>query len=319
MAPECGSETMTGVWLWVDIGIAWALLPADAVLVGWLLVRTVFQGYDFGSSGPKTYRAAARRGALLAGGTLAAGLALLVVLDLWIAGAIHTVIVLPGVLWLSAGARSNPERRSRCAGRRSPTVHGTGSRPREWTVHLAPPPPPPPPGLAGSGTWLVAKLTTAREFRLGAGSVQVFAYDADSDGGPGPSMGQDLAEYLAVACDAPGVGASENGSVAVIVVVLPREEGDDSAQCDHVAEATLYASRGRLTVGGCRNGVPGKTTFEWPPGWTRIRMSRTTPDRPGDARMDCDVSSQVVAVLRIEVWPAPEPGAGYVDVSSSGP
>ncbi len=308
---------MTGMRLWVDIGIAWALLPADAVLVGWLLVRTAFQGYDFGSSGPLTYKAA-RQGALLGGVLLAVGLGLLSVFELWIAGAVHTVIVLPAALWLSAVARANPERRSRRAERRKPTVHGATSRPRERTVHWARPAPPPPPGLADSGTWLVAELVTTTELCLGAGSVQVFAYDADADADPGrPSMGHDLTEYLG-ACAAPETGRSDNGGVAVIVAVLPRAASDDSAPCGPVAEATLYASRGRLAVRGCRNGVPDRTTFELPPGWTRIRMSRTTLEPPGGAPLDGDVSNQVVAVLRIEVWPVPEPGAGLIDADCSG-
>ncbi|MFI6938540.1 hypothetical protein ACIBI4_04660 [Streptomyces sp. NPDC050418] len=301
--------------LWVDIGIACALLPADAVFVGWLLLRTAFQGYDFGSSGPSTYRAA-RQGALLTGASLAAGLALFSAFQLWIAGAVHTVIVLTGALWLSAVARANPERHSRRAGRRNPSAHGATSGPRERTVHLTRPAPPPPPGVAERGTWLVAELATTTEICLDAGTVQVFAYDAD-DGDPGrPSMGHDLTEYLG-ACDAPETGRSDNGDVAVIVAVLPRARSNDSAPYAPIADATLYASRGRLAVRGSWNGVPDRTNFELPPGWARIRMSRTTFERPGGAPMDGDVSNQVVAVLRIEVWPVPEPGAGRIYAGTS--
>ncbi|MER5477448.1 hypothetical protein ABT026_10740 [Streptomyces sp. NPDC002734] len=103
-----------------------------------------------------------------------------------------------------------------------------------------------------------------------------------------------------------GIGTMVNVNVTVTVVVLPQEPSDDSPEFDHVVEASLDASSGRLLVLGCTDYAPDAATFEVAPGWNRVRVSRSNLARAAQADIDSDASSGTTEKIRIQVWAALE-------------
>ncbi|MBB4795796.1 hypothetical protein [Streptomyces nodosus] len=98
-------DCMRRLSVWVDLGIAVALLPVSAMLVVWLGVHVLFSGDDFGSSGIQTAQAA-RRGAWISGCAAVLAGGGLMGLRLWIAGALHLVVLgAAAVLFAAAAAQ----------------------------------------------------------------------------------------------------------------------------------------------------------------------------------------------------------------------
>ncbi|WP_328762751.1 MULTISPECIES: hypothetical protein [unclassified Streptomyces] len=150
-------------------------------------------------------------------------------------------------------------------------------------------------------------MTTNAELTLFADYFQIHLTDADSDGDLGDAWtAQAVADHLAVARDALGIGTAVNVNVSVTVVVLPQEPSDDSTEFDHVVEASLDVSLGRMMVLGCTDYGPDAATFEVPPGWNRVRVSRSNLARAAQADIDSDESPETTEKIRIQVWPAPE-------------
>ncbi|MFF3863758.1 hypothetical protein [Streptomyces sp. NPDC002209] len=150
-------------------------------------------------------------------------------------------------------------------------------------------------------------MTTTTELTLFADYFQIHMSDADSDGDLSDAWtDQAVADHLAVAPDALGIGTSVNVDVSVTVVVLTQEPSDDSSEFDHVVEAGLNVSLGRLMVLGCTDHAPDAATFEVPSGWNRARVSRSNLARATQADIDSDESPETTEKIRIQVWPAPE-------------
>ncbi|MFJ2930610.1 hypothetical protein ACIPIU_37060 [Streptomyces massasporeus] len=150
-------------------------------------------------------------------------------------------------------------------------------------------------------------MTTTAELTLFADYFQIHVSDADSDGDLSDAWtDQAVADHLAVAQDALGIGTTVNVNVSVTVVVLPQEPSDDSSEFDHVVEAGLDVSLGRLMVLGCTDYGPDAATFEVPPGWNRVRAARSNLARAAQADIDSDESPETTEQIRIQVWPAPE-------------
>ncbi|MFF8280409.1 hypothetical protein ACF05T_30690 [Streptomyces lateritius] len=150
-------------------------------------------------------------------------------------------------------------------------------------------------------------MTTTTELTLFADYFQIHVSDADSDGDLSDAWtAQAVADHLAVAPDALGIGTAVNVNVSVTVVVLPQEPGDDSSEFDHVVEASLDVSSGRMVVLGCTDYAPDAATFEVPAGWNRVRVSRSNLARAVQADIDSDESPDTIEKIRIQVWPAPE-------------
>lgn len=78
--------------VWLDLGLAIALLPVSAMLVVWLWMHVMFAGDDFGSPGMRTARAG-RRGAWLSGCAAVVVGGGLMGLRLWIAGSVHLLVL----------------------------------------------------------------------------------------------------------------------------------------------------------------------------------------------------------------------------------
>ncbi|MDQ1018024.1 hypothetical protein [Streptomyces afghaniensis] len=156
-------------------------------------------------------------------------------------------------------------------------------------------------------------MTTTTELTLFADYFQIHISDADSDGDLSDAWtDQTVADQLAVAPDALGIGTSVNVNVSVTVVVLPEEPTDDSSEFDHVVEAGLEVSLGRLMVLGCTDYAPDAATFEVPSGWNRVRVSRSNLARAAEADIDSDKSPETTEKIRIQVWPAPETPAKII-------
>ncbi|MFI8859055.1 hypothetical protein [Streptomyces prasinus] len=150
-------------------------------------------------------------------------------------------------------------------------------------------------------------MTTTTELTLFADYFQIHVSDADSDGDlSGAWTNQAVADHLAVTRDALGIGTAVNANVSVTVAVLRQEPSDDSSEFDHVVEASLNASLGRLTVLGCTDYAPDAATFQVPPGWNRVRVSRSNLARATRASIDSDESPETTEKIRIQVWPATE-------------
>ncbi|MEU3896408.1 hypothetical protein [Streptomyces sp. NPDC045251] len=150
-------------------------------------------------------------------------------------------------------------------------------------------------------------MTKTAELTLFADYFQLHVSDADSDGDLSDAWTpQAVADHLAVARDALGIGTAVNVHVSVTVALLPQEPDDDSSEFDHVVEAGLDVSRGRLSVQGCTDYAPEGAAFEVLPGWNRVRASRSNLARAIEADVDSDDSPATTEKVRIQVWPAPE-------------
>jgi hypothetical protein len=150
-------------------------------------------------------------------------------------------------------------------------------------------------------------MTTTTELTLFADYSQIHVSDAESEDDLSDAWtDQAVADCLAVAEDALGIGTAVNVNVSVTVAVLPQEPSDDSSEFDHVVEAGLDVSSGRLMVLGCTDYAPDAATFDVPSGWNRVRVSRSNLARATQADIDSDKSPETTEKIRIQVWPAPE-------------
>ncbi|WP_406503794.1 hypothetical protein [Streptomyces sp. NBC_01602] len=156
-------------------------------------------------------------------------------------------------------------------------------------------------------------MTTTAELTLFADYFQIHVSDADSGGDLSDAWtDQAVADHLAVAQGALGIGTAVNVNVSVTVFILPQEPSDDSSEFDHVVEASLDVSLGRLMVLGCTDYAPDAATFEVPSGWNRVRVSRSNLARAAQADIDSDESPETTEKMRIQVWPAPESAAKII-------
>ncbi|WP_121700936.1 hypothetical protein [Streptomyces sp. E5N298] len=150
-------------------------------------------------------------------------------------------------------------------------------------------------------------MTTPTELTLFADYFQIHVCDAEGDGDLSDAWTkQAIADHLAVAGDALGIGTVVNVNVSVTVVVLPQEPSDDSSAFDHVVEAGLHVPSGRLMVMGCTDYGPDAPTFEVASGWNRVRVSQSNLARAAQADIDSDESPETTEKIRIQVWAAPE-------------
>ncbi|MER7174499.1 hypothetical protein [Streptomyces mesophilus] len=150
-------------------------------------------------------------------------------------------------------------------------------------------------------------MTTTTELTLFADYFQIHLADADSDADLGDAWtDKAVADHLAVARDALGIGTTVNVDVAVTVAILSQEPDDDSSECDHVVEGSLYISAGRLTVLGCTDYGPDAAIFDVRPGWNRVRVSRSNLARAAEADVDSADSPETIEKIRIQVWATSE-------------
>jgi hypothetical protein len=117
-------------------------------------------------------------------------------------------------------------------------------------------------------------VTQAHQVKAYAGYRQFYLLDADSPGDTGsPSFwtAEAFAARLPVAAGVVGVATDTYGEVPVTVEVLDAEPGAPTADWDHVAEASLSVSAGRIAVHGCPD-EPTGLVVSVPPGCYRVRV-----------------------------------------------
>ncbi|MGE7437747.1 hypothetical protein [Kitasatospora sp. NPDC001175] len=88
--------------------------------------------------------------------------------------------------------------------------------------------------------------------------------------------------------------------VFVAVDVLDGEPESGRTDFDHVVEASLHVPSGCLAVLGCGDYLPDAARFDVPPGWIRVRTSRS-----GLAAAAADPEGFASENIRLRAWPAP--------------
>jgi hypothetical protein len=145
------------------------------------------------------------------------------------------------------------------------------------------------------------------ELTLFADYYQVHVFDDGSQADFGAEWtDQKMADHLAVSQDAVAIGTAVNVDVAVSVEVLEGSPDDDAADFDHVVEASLCCSSGRLVVMGCTDYEPDARRFPVAAGWLRLRISQSNLDRAYEAGIDSDDDPETMERLRLQAWPAAE-------------
>ena len=104
---------------------------------------------------------------------------------------------------------------------------------------------------------------------------------------------------LAVGAYVIGIATDTNGEVPVTVEAHKCEPGLTPGDWDHIAEASLQSTDGRLKLAGCPDGDVRFHTINASPGWHRVRVysAGLTPCPPevhysGDQYL-------------VQIWPAP--------------
>jgi hypothetical protein len=145
----------------------------------------------------------------------------------------------------------------------------------------------------------VAELTLFADYH------QIHACDDGSRADLGDAWtDQAVADHLAVSPDAVAIGTTVNVNVAVVVEVLDAPPADDSAGFDHVVEASIQCSSGRLVVMGCTDYEPDARRFPVAAGRLRLRVSQSNLERAYRADIDSDDDPETMERLRLQVWPA---------------
>ncbi|MET9952410.1 hypothetical protein ABZ135_12800 [Streptomyces sp. NPDC006339] len=144
----------------------------------------------------------------------------------------------------------------------------------------------------------------ATDLELFADYFQIHVLDGESEGDLSDVWTeQTVSDGLGVTEDALAIGTAVNVTVAVSVDVLAEQPVDDSDDFDHVVEASLNLTSGRLVVLGCTDYFPDAAQFEMPVGWTRIRASRR--NLAAAVRSESDRTPEAIEQVRLQAWPAP--------------
>ncbi|WP_053713000.1 hypothetical protein [Streptomyces sp. XY413] len=129
----------------------------------------------------------------------------------------------------------------------------------------------------------------ATTLELFADYFQIHILDQDSDADFSDVWTeQTVSDGLGVTEGGLAIGTDVNFTVAVAVHLLTGQPDDDSDDFDHVVEASLNLTSGRLVVLGCTDDIDAAARFDMPTGWTRIRASRRDTEE-----------------IRLQAWPAP--------------
>ncbi|MCY0922119.1 hypothetical protein OS965_28845 [Streptomyces sp. H27-G5] len=143
-------------------------------------------------------------------------------------------------------------------------------------------------------------MTTHLELFADYHQIHVMDEHSDSDVG-GAWTAQALFDALATAEDILAFSTVNNMDVVVAVDTLEGEPKDDSADFDHVAEASAHVPSGRLTILGCSDYLPDAARFDVPAGWMRVRVSRS-----GLPVAAADPEGFAPEGIRLQIWPAPQ-------------
>ncbi|MFH9740190.1 hypothetical protein ACH4MA_21235 [Streptomyces roseolus] len=144
----------------------------------------------------------------------------------------------------------------------------------------------------------------ATNLELFADCFQIHVLDDESEGDLSDVWTeQAVSDGLGVTEDALAIGTAVNVTVTVSVDVLAEQPVDDSDDFDHVVEASLNLTSGRLVVLGCTDYFPDAARFGMPTGWTRVRASRR--NLAAAVRSESDRTPETSEQVRLQAWPAP--------------
>lgn len=134
---------------------------------------------------------------------------------------------------------------------------------------------------------------TSTELELFADYHQVHVFDDGSVTDLGDAWTDEaVLDDLAVDTDAMAVGTAVNVNVAVTVEMLEAAPEDDSAEFDHVLEASLHVPSGRLVVMGCTDHEPEAARFEIAAGPVHVRAARSNLADAERLGIDADNAGQ---------------------------
>ncbi|WP_328965545.1 hypothetical protein [Streptomyces virginiae] len=148
--------------------------------------------------------------------------------------------------------------------------------------------------------------SVATNLELFADYFQIHILDEDSDSDFSDVWTeQTVLDGLGVTEGGLAIGTDVNFTVAVAVHLLTDQPSDDSDDFDHVVEASLNVSSGRLVVLGCTDDFDAAARFDMPAGWTRIRASRRGLAAAAFPDLDCEDEPEDTEEVRLQAWPAP--------------
>jgi hypothetical protein len=143
---------------------------------------------------------------------------------------------------------------------------------------------------------------TPATYQVYAGYRQFYLLDADS---PGDTSSPDFwtpeafTARLAVQPGVIGIGTDTYGEVPVTVEALDSEPALSAQAWDHVVEASLHVSTGRLALAPCPDSDSPVTRIAIPPGWFRVRVHSAGLNAEPPSEVDHCGDSYL-----IQAWPS---------------
>jgi hypothetical protein len=116
--------------------------------------------------------------------------------------------------------------------------------------------------------------TKSLELSLFADYFQFYVQDEAAVGDLSQSWGEEAtSRLLAIAPGTIGIGTVRNMDVPVVIEIHDREPDDDFSDWDHVVEAALEVTSGRIVAAGCSDYFPDAKRIEIRSGSYRVRVS----------------------------------------------
>ena len=113
----------------------------------------------------------------------------------------------------------------------------------------------------------------SRELFLFADYFQFYIQDEAATGDLSNSWNEEAtARMLAVAPGAIGIATARNMHVPVALEIHDQDSGDDISAWDHVVEASLHVTSGRIVIAGCTDYFSDAVRVEVPSGSHRVRV-----------------------------------------------
>ncbi|KJC59803.1 hypothetical protein UP10_16830 [Bradyrhizobium sp. LTSPM299] len=141
---------------------------------------------------------------------------------------------------------------------------------------------------------------TSFELSLFADYFQFYIQDEPASGDLSEAWTEEAVDrLLAMAPGMVGIGTVRNMHVPVSVTILDGEPVDDFAEWDHVVEACLDITSGRIVIARCTDYFPDAMRIEVSPGTYRVRVSYGALDRLSVNGLEGDDH------YRLQLWPAP--------------
>jgi hypothetical protein len=136
------------------------------------------------------------------------------------------------------------------------------------------------------------------EFSLFADYFQFYIQDETAVGDLSSSWIEEaVARGLAIAPGTIGIGTVRNMHVPVTIEIHDQKPDDDFDNWDHVVEAALEVTSGRIVAAGCTDYFPDAKRIELPSGSYRVRVSYGALDTLSKDGLSGDDH------YRVQLWP----------------